>query len=55
MKIRQINPNEWQLLRQVRLAAVTDSPHTFADSPEETEQMPDSLWQRRTKSGAEGK
>jgi RimJ/RimL family protein N-acetyltransferase len=55
IEIRQINPDEWQLLRQVRLAAVTDSPHAFAESLEETVQMPDSLWQQRTCNGAEGK
>ncbi len=55
IEIRQINPDEWQLHRQVRLEAVTDSPHAFLDSPEETEQMPDSRWQQWTRSGAEGK
>jgi GNAT superfamily N-acetyltransferase len=55
IEIRQINPGEWQLQRQVRLAAVTDSPHAFADSPAATRQMPDSLWQQRTLSGAQGR
>ena len=55
IEIRQINPDEWQLLRQVRLAALTDSPKAFAESQEEAEQMPDSLWQQRTHNGAEGR
>ena len=55
IELRQINIEEWPLLRQVRLAAVTDSPHAFAETPEETKRMPDSLWQQRTRRGAEGK
>lgn len=55
IEIRQINQNEWQLLRQVRLAAVADSPQAFADTLEKTQQMPQSLWQRRALSGSEGK
>ena len=55
MEIRQLRTHEWELLRQVRLAAVTDSPHAFAESAQETEQMPQSLWEGRTQRGAEGR
>ena len=54
-EIRQIRPDEWQLLKRVRLAALTDSPGAFSEALEQAQHFPESTWQERAQSGAEGR
>jgi hypothetical protein len=54
-EIRQIRPNEWELLKQVRLTALTDSPDAFSATLEQAQQIPESTWQQRAQSGADGR
>jgi GNAT superfamily N-acetyltransferase len=55
MEIRQIRPYEWELLKQVRLAALTDCPDAFSATLDQERQMPESTWQERALSGADGR
>lgn len=52
--IRQIRIDEWDVLRQVRLAAVKDAPAAFSESLADVEAMSDEEWQGRAARGAEG-
>jgi len=45
--IRQIKPDEWALLKQVRLAALRDTPSAFGKTLEEDSALPDTVWQDR--------
>ncbi len=53
--VRQIKADEWELLRSVCLAALSEAPYAFTVTREEARQVPDAEWQRRARSGAEGK
>jgi GNAT superfamily N-acetyltransferase len=52
--VRQIQPDEWQLLRSVRLAALEDAPAAFSETLAEARAMPDEFWQDRAERGARG-
>jgi len=53
--VRQIKADEWGLLRSVCLAALSEAPYAFTETVEGARQLPDAEWQRRARSGAEGK
>jgi GNAT superfamily N-acetyltransferase len=52
--IRQIKPDEWQLLKRVRLGALGDAPEAFSSTLERETAFADDTWQERTRDGAEG-
>ena len=45
--VRQIMPDEWPLLKQLRMEALSDSPEAFSRTLDEAMQLPDSVWQQR--------
>ena len=53
-EIRQIRPDEGELLKQVSLAALTDSPGAFSATVDQARQVPESTWQQRARRGADG-
>jgi hypothetical protein len=50
--VRQIQPDEWEVLRAVRLAALRDAPTAFSETLAEAEAMPADFWQGRAERGA---
>ncbi len=54
VEIRQIQADEWLLLKEVRLAALEDSPDAFATKLEQALEQPDEYWKERTRNGAGG-
>lgn len=52
--IRYIRPEDWALLRVVRLRALADAPYAFGTSLEEAQQMTDDQWQARAARNARG-
>lgn len=52
--VRQIQPDEWLLACQVRLAALTDAPEAFSEALAEAHAMPDHEWKGRASRGAAG-
>ncbi len=54
MRIRRIEPNEWEELRNVRLAALQDTPGAFTTRYEEAVDYHDELWQERARAGSTG-
>ena len=46
-EVRQIKRDEWPLLKQVRLAALGDSPDAFSGTLDEARELPDATWQQR--------
>ena len=49
--IRRIEAHQWQLLRQIRLAALADAPDAFGASLDEERQLPASDWRQRARDG----
>jgi len=52
--VRQIRPDEWELARSVRLAALQDSPAAFSETSADALGQPDEFWQGRAERGAKG-
>jgi GNAT superfamily N-acetyltransferase len=52
--VRQIQPDEWQVLRAVRLAALQDAPTAFSETLAEARAMPDESWRDRAQRDAKG-
>ena len=52
--VRQIQPDEWDILRSVRLAALEDAPEAFSETLAEVRIMTDDFWQGRAERGAKG-
>jgi len=52
--IRRVRPEDWQLVRCVRLAALADAPDAFGRTLEEELAHPDAYWQERTAENAAG-
>jgi len=50
--IRRIRPTEWSQLRQVRLAALLESPEAFGSEYAAESGRPDSFWQEKAADGA---
>ena len=55
IEVRQIRPDEWERLRDIRLEALADTPNAFATTLAQAEAFPDSLWQERAVAGATGR
>lgn len=52
--VRPIHPSEWRALRELRLAALRESPHAFWRTLEEEEPLPDEHWRAWAARGAAG-
>lgn len=46
-EVRQLQPDEWRLLRDLRLRALTDAPDAFEAKVETARAFPDEEWRRR--------
>jgi GNAT superfamily N-acetyltransferase len=53
-EVRQIKPDEWQLLKRVRLAALADAPEAFSSTLDRETAFADGTWRQYTREGAEG-
>jgi ribosomal protein S18 acetylase RimI-like enzyme len=49
VRLRPIGPDDWALLRDVRLRALADAPHAFSSTFAEQQGYPDTWWQARTR------
>jgi GNAT superfamily N-acetyltransferase len=47
--LRAIGPDDWALLRDIRLRSLADAPHAFGSTLSEQSAYPDSWWQDRTR------
>ncbi len=45
--IRQTTADDWELLREVRMRALADSPEAFIDTVEQAASFPENLWRAR--------
>jgi len=54
LTIRQVRPDEWEVLRAVRLRALEDSPAAFSGTLDEALEEPDDEWRARAEHGAAG-
>lgn len=52
--VRRITPEQWQLLRDVRLRSLLDSPNAFGQRYEEASTTTDEEWQSTARASAEG-
>ena len=52
--IRALRPEEWELLRELRLRALRDSPDSFGPLAEDVAREPDEYWQRGARVFASG-
>jgi ribosomal protein S18 acetylase RimI-like enzyme len=46
--IKQTTADDWELLREVRMRALNDSPEAFLDTAEQASSSPESLWRARS-------
>ena len=51
-KIRAVRADEWEQLRELRLAALQDAPAAFGETYAEAQALPDDNWQARAAKGA---
>ena len=54
LEIRQIKEDEWQLLKNARLAALEDSPEAFTTTFEQARQRTDAEWQKIASANSKG-
>lgn len=54
VSVRRIAPDQWQLLRDVRLRSLLDSPHAFGQRYDEASNTTDDEWQSTARASAEG-
>lgn len=47
VEVRRTSPEQWQVLRRVRLAALTESPRAFASTLDEEQAFDEAEWRRR--------
>lgn len=54
VSIRRIRPDDWQLLRELRLASLADSPHAFGARHDEASGYADADWMSNARASASG-
>lgn len=54
IRVRRIRPTDWQLLRELRLAALVDAPRAFGQSHEEAAAQPPAEWAANARSASSG-
>jgi ribosomal protein S18 acetylase RimI-like enzyme len=52
--VRRIRPEEWHLLRKVRLAALADSPGAFGQGYEDAARQPEAEWKASARAASAG-
>lgn len=52
--IRQVRVDDWRLVKQIRLQALSEAPHAFVETLEDATSMSDEEWLDRTRMNAEG-
>jgi RimJ/RimL family protein N-acetyltransferase len=52
--IQRLGPNEWRLLRELRLKALVDSPDAFGQSYEDAVGQPDAEWRQTAEASSKG-
>lgn len=52
--VRRINPSEWQVLRDLRLASLLDAPEAFGQTYENAMREPDAEWQSAARASSRG-
>jgi len=55
VELRRIQADDWELARCVRYASLADAPDAFASTLAEEIRLPETLWQQRAASHAEGR
>lgn len=55
MTIKELQPNEWKLYKQIRLEALKESPDSFGQVYDDVVNEPDAYWQEKTNALAEKK
>jgi GNAT superfamily N-acetyltransferase len=55
IEVRRIRGEDWNRLREVRLAALLDAPLAFITTYEEAQALDDEVWQERAEIGANGR
>jgi GNAT superfamily N-acetyltransferase len=54
LEIRRIAPEDWGMLKAIRLEALADSPTAFITTFDEANAYPDAVWAERSSEGSEG-
>lgn len=54
IEIRRIAPEDWQLLREMRLASLRDAPEAFGQRYENAESEPESEWRSAARASSSG-
>lgn len=54
-EVRVVEPDEWPLIKRIRLEALLDTPAAFMTTHAQAVGFPDELWIRRAADGAQGR
>lgn len=54
VQVRRIRPDEWAILRELRLASLTDAPGAFGQSHADAAQQADDEWQTMARAASSG-
>jgi GNAT superfamily N-acetyltransferase len=54
VQIRRIQPSEWHVLRELRLASLADAPDAFGQRLDDARVQPDEDWQAAARAAASG-
>jgi ribosomal protein S18 acetylase RimI-like enzyme len=54
VRVRRVEPHEWQQLREVRLRSLADAPTAFLTTLADARDLPDESWRDRARDGAAG-
>ncbi|RJQ86500.1 MAG: GNAT family N-acetyltransferase [Desulfobacteraceae bacterium] len=54
IEIRQITPEDWQVVKSVRLAALSEAPYAFLETLAAVSARSDSAWREQTRANAQG-
>jgi GNAT superfamily N-acetyltransferase len=54
MEVRRITAADWRLLRELRLASLSDAPEAFGQTHENASREPDAEWQSAARASASG-
>jgi GNAT superfamily N-acetyltransferase len=52
--VRRISPDEWQILRELRLASLDDAPQAFGQTHDNALAIPDRDWQQLARNSSSG-
>ena len=54
MEVRRISPDEWRLLRELRLASLADAPEAFGQTHAKAAEIPDADWKANARAASRG-